>query len=70
LYTGRTIRAAMNTLFDYGRPGVIRLAVLVDRGGRQLPIQPDFTGAKIELPAGKNIQLQRNEQGKLILHVQ
>lgn len=70
LYTGRTIRAAMNTLFDYGRPGAIRLAVLVDRGGRQLPIQADFTGARIELPAGENIQLQRNEQGRLILHVQ
>jgi pyrimidine operon attenuation protein/uracil phosphoribosyltransferase len=70
LYTGRTIRAAMNTLFDYGRPGAIRLAVLVDRDGRQLPIQADFIGAKIEPPAGKNIQLQRNEQGSLILHVQ
>ena len=70
LYTGRTIRAAMNELFDYGRPGSIHLAALVDRGGRQLPIQPDFTGAKIELPAGKNIQLQRNEQGNLILLIQ
>ncbi len=70
LYTGRTIRAAMNELFDYGRPGGIHLAALVDRGGRQLPIQPDFAGAKIELPAGKNIQLQRNEQGNLILLIQ
>jgi pyrimidine operon attenuation protein/uracil phosphoribosyltransferase len=70
LYTGRTIRAAMNTLFDYGRPGTIRLAVLVDRGGRQLPIQADFIGAKIEPPAGKNIQLRHTEQGKLILHLQ
>lgn len=70
LYTGRTIRAAMNTLFDYGRPSAIHLAVLVDRGGRQLPIQADFIGTKIEPPPGKNIQLQRNEQGKLILHVQ
>ncbi len=70
LYTGRTIRAAMNELFDYGRPGIIYLAALLDRGGRQLPIQPDFTGAKIGLPAGKNIQLQRNEQGNLILHIQ
>jgi pyrimidine operon attenuation protein / uracil phosphoribosyltransferase len=44
IYTGRTIRAAMDAIHAYGRPGVIRLAVLVDRGHRQLPIQPDFVG--------------------------
>lgn len=70
LYTGRTIRAAMNELFDYGRPSAIQLAILVDRGGRQLPIQADFSGARIELPAGKNIQLQRDQQGSLILRIQ
>jgi pyrimidine operon attenuation protein/uracil phosphoribosyltransferase len=70
LYTGRTIRAAMNELFDYGRPGSIHLAVLVDRGGRQLPIQADYTGVKFDPPAGKNIELKRNEQGTLILHIQ
>jgi pyrimidine operon attenuation protein / uracil phosphoribosyltransferase len=70
LYTGRTIRAAMNELFDYGRPGTIYLAALLDRDGRQLPIHADFIGAKIELPAGKNIQLKQDEQGNLILLVQ
>lgn len=70
LYTGRTIRAAMNELFDYGRPGTVYLAALLDRGGRQLPIQADFIGAKIELPAGKNVQLKQGEQGNLILLVQ
>jgi pyrimidine operon attenuation protein/uracil phosphoribosyltransferase len=44
LFTGRSARAALNLLNDFGRPGVIRLAVLVDRGGRELPIQPDFVG--------------------------
>lgn len=70
LYTGRTIRAAMNELFDYGRPSAIQLAILVDRGGRQLPIQADFTGTRIDLPAGQNIQLQREAQGSLILRIQ
>jgi pyrimidine operon attenuation protein/uracil phosphoribosyltransferase len=70
LYTGRTIRAAMNELFDYGRPGQIRLAILVDRGGRQLPIQPDFAALKLDLPLGTNLQLQRNGQGSLIFHLQ
>lgn len=51
IYKGRTIRAALNAVNDYGRPEVIRLAVLVDRGHRQLPIQPDFTGKK--LPTAK-----------------
>ena len=51
LNTGRTIRAAMDALMDYGRPAVIRLAVLVDRGGRELPIAPDFVGAQLDLPA-------------------
>jgi pyrimidine operon attenuation protein/uracil phosphoribosyltransferase len=51
LNTGRTIRAALDALMDYGRPAVIRLAVLVDRGGRELPIAPDFVGARLDLPA-------------------
>ena len=45
LYTGRTIRAAMNELFDYGRPATIQLATLIDRGGRELPIAPQYVGA-------------------------
>src|SRR5947207_8974083 len=51
LYTGRTIRAAMNELFDYGRPASIRLATLIDRGGRELPIAPQFVGTELEVPA-------------------
>lgn len=58
LHTGRTIRAAMNELFDYGRPRVIRLAVLVDRGGRELPIAPDFVGIERPLPPGRQIKLK------------
>ena len=57
LYTGRTIRAALNEIFDYGRPGSIRLAVLVDRGGRELPIQADVIGKKVSLDAGEQIKL-------------
>ena len=48
LYTGRTIRAAIDAIMDYGRPSTIQLAVLVDRGLRELPIQPDFTGIEIK----------------------
>ncbi|MBL1260489.1 MAG: bifunctional pyr operon transcriptional regulator/uracil phosphoribosyltransferase PyrR [Thiotrichaceae bacterium] len=58
LYTGRTIRAAMNELFDYGRPASIILAVLVERDGRELPIQPDAVGQHISLQAGEQIKLQ------------
>jgi len=65
LYTGRTIRAAMNILFDYGRPAAIRLAVLVDRGGREMPICPDFVGAHLELAEHENIALTRAEDGTL-----
>lgn len=60
LYTGRTIRAAMNLLFDYGRPAAIRLAVLVDRGGRELPICADFAGLRLDLPADEHISLEKN----------
>lgn len=52
VFSGRTIRAALNAVNDYGRPDLIRLAVLVDRGHRQLPVQPDFTGKK--LPTAKD----------------
>jgi pyrimidine operon attenuation protein / uracil phosphoribosyltransferase len=62
LYTGRTIRAAMNELFDYGRPARVLLAVLIDRGGRELPIAPDACGAHIELPADKNIVLTHKQE--------
>jgi len=57
LYTGRTIRAAMDELFDYGRPAAIRLAVLVDRGGRQLPIAAESAGLRHEAPADCSVEL-------------
>ncbi len=69
LYTGRTIRAAMNELFDYGRPASIRLATLVNRGGRELPISADFTGAEISASADESIELARDAQGRLSLQL-
>jgi pyrimidine operon attenuation protein / uracil phosphoribosyltransferase len=63
LYTGRTIRAVLNELFDYGRPARVRLAVLVDRGGRQLPVQADFAAARVSLPAAQALALARSEAG-------
>jgi pyrimidine operon attenuation protein/uracil phosphoribosyltransferase len=66
LHTGRTIRAALNELWDFGRPRSVRLAVLADRGGRELPIAPDFTGAFVEMDPGEELVLT-NEGGKLRL---
>ncbi|MCB4810524.1 bifunctional pyr operon transcriptional regulator/uracil phosphoribosyltransferase PyrR [Methylovorus menthalis] len=63
-HTGRTIRAAMNELFDYGRPASISLAVLVDRGGRELPIVPQIVAADIPLPVSQNLQLLQSEDGR------
>lgn len=57
LYTGRTIRAALNELFDYGRPASVTLVVLVDRGERQIPVHADITGLAVELEAGEHIKL-------------
>jgi len=67
LYSGRTIRAAMNELFDYGRPQSIALVVLADRGGRQLPICAQHVGAKVEVPDGMRLRLKRDPAGKLAL---
>ena len=69
LHTGRTIRAAMNELFDYGRPASIRLAALVDRGGRELPIAAEFTGTAISVDPDESIELARDAQGKLSLQL-
>ena len=63
LYTGRTIRAAMNELFDYGRPARIRLAALVDRGGRELPIAADFGGATINRAARRKHRTDARRAG-------
>jgi pyrimidine operon attenuation protein/uracil phosphoribosyltransferase len=65
LFTGRTIRAVINELYDFGRPASVTLAVLVDRGGRELPIQPAFAAAKISLPAGQKLTLTRTDDGRL-----
>ena len=67
LYTGRTIRAAMNELFDYGRPASIRLAALIDRGGRELPIAAQWSAQSIEVPEGMAIELKRDDRGFLTL---
>ncbi len=70
LYTGRTVRAAMNELFDYGRPRSITLAVLVDRGGRQLPICAQHCGARVEVPEGMRLRLKRTADGRLRLELE
>ncbi len=67
LSSGRTVRAAMNELFDYGRPASISLVVLVDRGGRQLPICAQHCGAKVDVPAGQRLRLTRGADGRLAL---
>ncbi|MBK7365327.1 MAG: bifunctional pyr operon transcriptional regulator/uracil phosphoribosyltransferase PyrR [Nitrosomonas sp.] len=67
LYTGRTIRAAVNEIFDYGRPANIHLAVLVDRGGRELPIAAQYIGTALSLPANSMLELKQQLDGKLSL---
>ena len=61
LFTGRTIRAAMNALIDFGRPKFIQLAVLIDRGHRELPIRPDYIGKNIPTSSKENIQVKLTE---------
>jgi len=70
LYTGRTVRAAMNELFDYGRPRSISLVILADRGGRQLPICAQHCGAVVQVPAGMRLRLKRREDGPLHLELE
>ena len=69
LFTGRTIRAAMNEIFDYGRPARIDLAVLVDRGERQLPISATWSGTSLAVPQGRLLRLVRNDEGQLSLRL-
>ncbi|HYD95607.1 MAG TPA: bifunctional pyr operon transcriptional regulator/uracil phosphoribosyltransferase PyrR [Noviherbaspirillum sp.] len=69
LYTGRTTRAAINELFDYGRPRRIMLAALVDRGGRELPIAADFVAETVTLPDDQQLVLQRAGDGSFSLTV-
>ena len=69
LYTGRTTRAALNELFDFGRPGVVELAVLVDRGSRELPIAARYCAHTLDepLPRDQNLELQRDDAGRFTL---
>ena len=69
LYTGRTTRAAINTLFDYGRPERVMLAALVDRGGRQLPVAPDFVAKTITLADDQQLVLQKSDDGRFSLSI-
>jgi len=64
LYTGRTIRAVINELYDFGRPASVQLAVLVDRGGRELPISAAVSAARIALPRGQRLSLARDGAGR------
>jgi pyrimidine operon attenuation protein/uracil phosphoribosyltransferase len=64
LYTGRTVRAAMDVLADYGRPRAVQLAVLVDRGRRELPIQPDFVGVRTQTSANQSVRVMLSERGE------
>jgi pyrimidine operon attenuation protein/uracil phosphoribosyltransferase len=70
LYTGRTIRAVLNELFDYGRPAGVKLAVLVDRGGRELPVQADYAAARVVLPSTQSLELARDASGKFSFKVE
>ena len=70
LYTGRSVRAAINELFDFGRPERVELAVLVDRGGRELPIQPDYVGVRLAVARDLSIELSRGPGGLLSIAVE
>jgi len=70
LFTGRSVRAAVNELFDFGRPDRVELAVLVDRGGRELPIEPTYTGVRLAVARDLSIVLSRDDAGRLSLGVE
>ena len=70
LYTGRTIRAAINELYDFGRPASVALAVLVDRGGRELPIAAAVSAARITLPREQRLSLARDEAGRFSFDIE
>jgi pyrimidine operon attenuation protein/uracil phosphoribosyltransferase len=65
LHTGRTLRAVINELYDYGRPASVKLAVLVDRGGRELPIEATVSAATVNLPDDQSLELARDKRGTL-----
>lgn len=70
LNTGRTIRAVINELYDFGRPASVTLAVLVDRGGRELPIAAAVSAARIALPAGQRLSLARDAEGRFSFDIE
>lgn len=73
VFTGRTVRAAMDALMDYGRPDSVQLAVLIDRGGRELPIQPDYVGMAVMVGANERVDVLLEEQGgrdEVVIHEQ
>jgi pyrimidine operon attenuation protein/uracil phosphoribosyltransferase len=70
LYTGRSVRAALNELFDYGRPASVELAVLIDRGGRELPVEAQYVGARIACLRDAQIVLARDGQGRFALELE
>jgi pyrimidine operon attenuation protein/uracil phosphoribosyltransferase len=67
LFTGRTVRGALNEIFDYGRPASVELAVLADRGGRELPIAAQYVGAPVTVPEGHVLALAKSDGGILTL---
>jgi pyrimidine operon attenuation protein/uracil phosphoribosyltransferase len=70
LYTGRTIRAVINELFDFGRPASVTLVVLVDRGGRELPVHPAYSAARVTVPPGRRLSLARTEDGRFSFDIE
>lgn len=68
IHTGRTVRAAMNEIFDFGRPASITLVALVDRGGRELPVAPDILGEAVSLEAAEHVKLAGPDALRLELH--
>lgn len=70
LYTGRTVRAVLNELFDYGRPARVQLMVLVDRGGRHLPVCADWAACQLTIPDGVVLELRQDESGSLRFDLQ
>ena len=69
LHTGRTIRAVLNELYDFGRPASVTLVVLVDRGGRELPICATVSAARVTLPPGQRLRLARDAQGRFSFEI-
>ena len=70
LHTGRTICAALNEIFDFGRPASVQLAVMVDRGERQLPFQASVAATQLHLPADQSLMLKQDEAGRFHFHLQ